>query len=106
MKFAYKIISLNNESNNKKETDLKACVYQESKTDETKIVFRAPKAGSYLCKVYAKSIEPEVQSKHLTEIVEYKIEVREPAPDAAPLPQCSHTVWGPGVKSRKVSHWY
>lgn len=103
VKFAYKIISLNNTNeNNKKEIDLKTYVYQESKTDETKIVFRAPKSGSYLCKFYAKSMEPEVQSKHLTEIVEYKVEVKEPAADAAPLPQCSHTVWGPGVKSRKV----
>ena len=101
VKFAYKIISLNN-TNNKKDIDLKTCVYQETKPDETRIVFRAPKAGTYLCKFYAKSLEPEVQSKHLTEIVEYKVEVKEPAHDAAPLPQCSHTVWGPGIKSRKV----
>ena len=103
VKFAYKIISLNN-TNNKKDIDLKTCVYQETKPDETRIVFRAPKAGTYLCKFYAKSLEPEVQSKHLTEIVEYKVEVKEPAHDAAPLPQCSHTVWGPGIKSRKVTN--
>lgn len=80
----------------------KTFFFQESKVDETKFVFRAPKAGSYVCKLYAKSLEPEHVDKHLTEIVEYVVQVREPAPDAAPLPQCIHTVWGPGIRSRKV----
>ena len=75
---------------------------QESKVDETKFVFRAPRAGCYVVKFYAKSLDPEHADKHLTEIVEYWVKVREPANDAAPLPPCTHTVWGPGIRSRKV----
>ena len=104
LKLAYKVTlqGVTKTSFRNKLPDLKWCVYQESKVDETKIVFRAPKAGTYLCKFYAKGLEPEDQNKHLTEIVEYKVEVKEPAVDAAELPPCSHTVWGPGIKARKV----
>lgn len=102
LKFGYKVFLADNGTGKYKGPDLKTCMYQESKVDETKFVFRSPKSGTYICKFYAKSLEPEDVNKHLTEIVEYRIEVKEPAPDAAPLPQCTHTVWGPGIKSRKL----
>lgn len=103
LKFGYKLFLASNDNGKYKGPDLKTCMYQESKVDETKFVFRAPTSGIYTCKFYTKSLEPEDANKHLTEIVEYRMEVKEPAPDAAPLPQCTHTVWGPGIKSRKVS---
>ncbi|XP_052278095.1 uncharacterized protein LOC127876719 [Dreissena polymorpha] len=106
LKFGYKVTLDNTNNNNNslrnKCPDLKTCMYQESKVDETKFVFRAPRVGLYTVKIYAKSLEPSDANKNLTEIVEYLVEVREPAPDAAPLPPCSDTVWGPGDKSRKL----
>ncbi|KAH3705558.1 hypothetical protein DPMN_080635 [Dreissena polymorpha] len=66
---------------------------QESKVDETKFVFRAPRVGFYTVKIHANSLEPSDANTNLTEIVEYLVEVREPAPDAAPLPPCSDMVW-------------
>lgn len=102
LKFGYKLIPVTEENKPYKGPDLKTTLYQETKVDETRFVFRAPKSGTYICKFYAKSLEPEDAKKHLTEIVEYRIEVKEPAPDAAPLPQCIHTVWGAGIRARKV----
>lgn len=102
LKFGYKVIADNPENERNKGLDLKMCMYQESKFDETNFIFRSPKAGTFIIKFYAKGLEPEDQSKHLTEIVEYRVEVKEPAPDAAPLPPCSHTVWGPGIRSKKL----
>ena len=104
LKFSYKITHINTGNGKTKAVDLKTCVYQESKVDETKLVFRAPISGVFICKFYCKSLEPEDANKHLTEIVEYKVEVKEPAPDAASLPPCSHTIWGPGVKTQKVNY--
>lgn len=102
LKFGYKIFLENEQNGRYKGPELKYCMYQESKVDETKFVFRAPTAGTFVCKFYAKGTEPQDASRHLTEIVEYRIEVKEPAPDAAPLPHCAHTVWGPGMKARKL----
>lgn len=103
LKLGYKIIQQDDPGPGKNKCpDLKPYVYQESKIDETRVVFRSPRTGTFLCKFYAKSLEPDEKSKHLTEIVEYKVVVREEAPDAAPLPPCSHTVWGPGPRSRKL----
>ncbi|XP_052773286.1 uncharacterized protein LOC128212078 [Mya arenaria] len=106
LKFGYKVIRDKEDSNSNNSRnrcpDLKTCVYQESKVDETRFVFRAPKTGRFTVKFYAKSLEQEDVVKNLTEIVEYLVDVQEPASDAAPLAPCSYTSWGPGVKSRKL----
>ena len=107
LKFGFKVIAKdtgnNSPRNNNNPADLKACLYQESKVDETKFVFRAPKVGLFTVKFYAKSLEAEDYGKNLTEIVEYLVDVREVAVDAGPLPACSNVVWGPGIRCRKVA---
>ncbi|KAL3864344.1 hypothetical protein ACJMK2_006035 [Sinanodonta woodiana] len=97
-----KIVSVNGPVNVKKDVDLRTLILQESRPDETKFSFRAPKAGTYIFKIFAKLLDSDDTTSTLKEIVEYKLVAKEPAEDAMPLPPCAHNIWGPGSRARKL----
>jgi len=64
----------------------------------TTLVFRAPKAGNYYFTIFGQLLTGELGVKNIfTASCEYKLIVDVPSSDAAPLPACSDSSWGPGV---------
>ncbi|PVD31076.1 hypothetical protein C0Q70_10353 [Pomacea canaliculata] len=61
-------------------------------------VFRAPKAGQYYFTIFAQLLTGELGVKNIfTASCEYKVVADTASSDAAPLPACSDSSWGPGV---------
>ncbi|XP_055889743.1 uncharacterized protein LOC106068552 [Biomphalaria glabrata] len=64
----------------------------------TTFIFRAPKAGQYYFTIFGQLLTGELGVKNIfTASAEYKVIADAAATDAAPLPACSDSSWGPGV---------
>ncbi|CAG5135476.1 unnamed protein product [Candidula unifasciata] len=64
----------------------------------TTFIFRAPRAGPYYFTIFAQLLTGELGVKNIfTASAEYKVIADTAAIDAAPLPACSDSSWGPGV---------
>lgn len=64
----------------------------------TTFIFRAPKAGQYYFTIFGQLLTGELGIKNIfTASAEYKVIIDSPSSDAAPLPACSDSSWGPGV---------
>lgn len=61
-------------------------------------VFRAPRPGQYYFTIFAQLLTGELGVKNIfTASCEYKVIADAASTDAAPLPACSDSSWGPGV---------
>ncbi|BFY97405.1 hypothetical protein BsWGS_00445 [Bradybaena similaris] len=64
----------------------------------TTFIFRAPRAGQYYFTIFAQLLTGELGVKNIfTASAEYKVVADAASSDAAPLPACSDSSWGPGV---------
>jgi hypothetical protein len=64
----------------------------------TNFIFRAPRAGQYYFTIFSQLLTGELGVKNIfTASAEYKVIADTASSDAAPLPTCSDSSWGPGV---------
>ena len=96
--FTFRIVNAENGNDMYQSNNLKNYVFQETSENQVTFTFRSPKAGTFYLTIFAQLLTGDIGVKNVfTAAAEYKVKADQPADDAAPLPNCSDSNWGPGA---------
>ena len=96
--FTYKIVISENNDEMYKGNKLKNYALQETRNNQATFIMRSPKSGSFFMTIFAQLLTGDIGIKNVfTAAAEYKINADQEASDAVCLPNCSDSLWGPGV---------
>ncbi|KAK3603019.1 hypothetical protein CHS0354_037766 [Potamilus streckersoni] len=96
--FTYKIVSAENGDETYQGHKLKSYCLQETRENRVTFIIRAPKSGAFYVTIFGQLLTGEIGIKNVfTASAEYKMIADKSASDAAPLPNCSDSNWGPGI---------
>ncbi|XP_029644723.1 uncharacterized protein LOC115218879 [Octopus sinensis] len=96
--FSYKVIDAETKEEVFNGRKMKDFVLQLTHDNQVILIFRAPKQGSYYLTIFAQLLTGDVGVKNVyTASAEYKVVADKGSDDAAPMPPCSDSNWGPSV---------